>query len=162
MWAFPQRGLHLSKFSRSKPASPNSGDQKSDYKVSFLPRQSKRLNLTVEGSWVSQRLTISSEQMPAVNFSTLSLKPQQWDKLKVAVLSSKRPPALGFVHFLRLVVVSILLSRFGFVFLLRGNRLLQAFKETKNILTVPIPFPFNLQWCIGTGPAIAKSCGQVL
>lgn len=37
------------------------------------------------------------------------------------------------VNFLHLVVVNVLLSGFFVVFLLRENKLLQAFKETKNI-----------------------------
>lgn len=68
--------------------------------------------------------------------------------------SSTRPTELFLVSFLQLIVVNVLLSGFCVVFLLTENKLLQAFKETKNVsrlIISIIPFPFILRSCFGAG-----------
>lgn len=72
--------------------------------------------------------------------------------------SSERPTELFLVNFLQLFVVNVSLGGFC-VFLLRENKLLQAFKETKNIRSLIIsiiPSPFILLACFQAGFSISQ------
>lgn len=69
--------------------------------------------------------------------------------------SSKRPIELFLANFLQLAVVNSLMSGFCVVFLLRENKLLQAFKETKNIHSLNYIYyfiPIHLTFLFWSGP----------